>query len=144
MRLVHDLALSIPAPADGGRTYAFRIRSGIRYSDGQPLRASNFWRATERLFRVHSPGATYYAGLVGAAACTLRPASCDLSCGIVADDAHPFVGADSGGVAELGPRHLLSVFGDLLELGGAPSACVRGPFALASGWPLCAQGRSEG
>ena len=75
MRLVPDLALSIPAPADGGRTYAFRICLGIRYSDGQPLRASDFRRAVERLFRVHSPGATYYSGLVGAAACTLRPAS---------------------------------------------------------------------
>jgi YVTN family beta-propeller protein len=87
MRLVPDLALSIPAPADGGRTYAFRIRPGIRYSDGQPLRASDFRRAIERLFRVHSPGTTYYAELVGAATCTQYPASCDLSGGIVTDDA---------------------------------------------------------
>ena len=87
MRLVPDLALSIPAPADGGRTYAFRIRPGIRYSDGQRLRASDFRRGIERLFRVHSPGTTYYAGVVGAAACAQHPASCDLSRGIVTDDA---------------------------------------------------------
>ena len=87
MRLVPDLALSIPAPADGGTTYAFRIRPGIRYSDGQRLRASDFRRGIERLFRVHSPGTSYYAGLVGAAACAQHPAGCDLSRGIVTDDA---------------------------------------------------------
>jgi YVTN family beta-propeller protein len=87
MRLVPDLALSLPDPANAGRTYAFRIRPGIRYSDGQRLQASDFRRGIERLFRVHSPGTTYYAGLVGAAACTQHPAGCDLSRGIVTDDA---------------------------------------------------------
>ena len=87
LRLVPDLAESIPAPADGGATYAFRIRPGIRYSDGQPLRASDFRRGIERLFRVGSPGVSLYSGLVGAAACAQRPASCDLSRGIVTDDA---------------------------------------------------------
>ena len=43
-------------------TYAFRIRPGIRYSDGQPLRAGDFRRAIERLFRVQSPGACYFDG----------------------------------------------------------------------------------
>ena len=76
-------------PGSGRRrpTYAFRIRPGIRYSDGQPLRASDFRRGIERLFRVGSPGGSLYAGLVGAAACARRPASCDLSRGIVTDDA---------------------------------------------------------
>jgi peptide/nickel transport system substrate-binding protein len=87
MRLVPDLALAIPGAADGGRTYAFRIRPGIRYSDGQPLRAGDFRRGMERLFRVHSPGTTYFMGIVGAAACARYPATCDLSHGIVTDDA---------------------------------------------------------
>jgi YVTN family beta-propeller protein len=87
LRLVPDLALAIPAPADGGATYQFRLRPGIRYSDGQPLRASDFRRAIERLFRVDSPGASYFSGIVGAAACAQHPASCDLSRGIVANDA---------------------------------------------------------
>jgi peptide/nickel transport system substrate-binding protein len=41
----------------------------------------------ERLFRVHSPGASYFRGIVGAAACAHYPATCDLSRGIVTDDA---------------------------------------------------------
>ena len=56
LRMVPDLALAIPVPLDDGATYAFRIRPGIRYSDGQPLRAGDFRRAVERLFRVGSPG----------------------------------------------------------------------------------------
>jgi peptide/nickel transport system substrate-binding protein len=87
VRLVPDLALAIPAPTGGGTTYSFRLRQGIRYSDGQPLEASDFRRGIERLFRVHSPGASYFAGIVGGAACARHPVSCDLSRGIVTDDA---------------------------------------------------------
>jgi YVTN family beta-propeller protein len=87
LRLVPDLALAIPPPADGGKTYTFRLRPAIRYSDGQPLRASDFRRAFERLFRLGSPGALLYNGIVGATVCAEHPASCDLSRGIVTDDA---------------------------------------------------------
>jgi ABC-type transport system substrate-binding protein/DNA-binding SARP family transcriptional activator len=87
LQIVPDLALAIPAPSDDGTTYAFRIRPGIRYSDGQPLRAGDFRRAIERLFRVGSPGQSLYAGLAGAAACAGNPQGCDLSRGIATDDA---------------------------------------------------------
>jgi YVTN family beta-propeller protein len=87
LRLVPDLAIAIPTPTRAGTTYAFRLRPGIRYSDGRPLRAQDFRRAIERLFRVGSPGATYYSGIVGADACARRPPACDLSSGIETDDA---------------------------------------------------------
>ena len=61
LRLVPDLAVAIPAPSDDGATYTFRIRPRIRYSDGQALRAGDFRRAIERLFRVGSPGRSLYA-----------------------------------------------------------------------------------
>jgi YVTN family beta-propeller protein len=87
LRLVPDLAVAVPVPADGGATYTFRIRPGIRYSDGQWLRASDFRRGIERLFRVGSPGSSLFAGIIGAAACVRRPGSCDLARGIATDDA---------------------------------------------------------
>ena len=87
LRLVPDLAIAIPSPTRAGTAYAFRLRPGIRYSDGRPLRARDFRRAIERLFRVRSPGTTYYTGIAGAAACARRPRSCDLTRGIETDDA---------------------------------------------------------
>jgi YVTN family beta-propeller protein len=87
LRLVPDLALSIPTPTDGGRVYAFRIRPGIRYSDGQLLRAGDFRRGIERLFRVHSRGASLYRDLVGAAACRRHSRACELTRGVVTNDA---------------------------------------------------------
>ncbi len=86
LRLVPDLALAVPTPTDGGTTYVFRLRPGVRYSDGRSLRARDFRRAFERLFRLGSPGSSHYAGVVGASACLHAPARCDLARGIVTDD----------------------------------------------------------
>ena len=87
LRLVPDLAVSIPTPTDGDRTYAFHVRAGIRYSDGQPLRAGDFRRGVERLFADRSQGMSVYAGLLGAGACMRDPDGCNLSQGIVTNDA---------------------------------------------------------
>ena len=84
--LVPDLAAALPAPGDGGRTYTFRLRDGIRYSNGRAVQPQDFRRAIERVFEIQpvSPGASYYGGIVGTDAC--KPGRrCDLSRGIVAD-----------------------------------------------------------
>ena len=86
LRLVPDVALAVPTPTEGGTAYAFRLRPGIRYSDGRPVRAGDFRRAIERLFRLDSPGASFYTNLAGAASCVRRRAYCSLSRGIVIDD----------------------------------------------------------
>jgi YVTN family beta-propeller protein len=85
-QLVPDLAASLPAPTDGGKTYTFRLRPNVRFSNGKRLRASDVVFTFERDFRVGVP-VTYYNGIVGGAACATRPKRCDLSRGIVADDA---------------------------------------------------------
>jgi peptide/nickel transport system substrate-binding protein len=51
-QLVPDLAVSLPTPTDGGRTYAFRLRPGIRYSNGRPVKASDFRSSFERTFEI--------------------------------------------------------------------------------------------
>jgi peptide/nickel transport system substrate-binding protein len=92
-QVVPDLAISLPTPTDGGTTYTFRLRSGIRYSNGAPVRPEDFRRAIERNLVVN-PGAnsisgtnyTYYESILGGAECLARPARCDLSRGIVTDD----------------------------------------------------------
>jgi len=47
-QLVPDLAVSLPTPTDGGKTYTFRLRPNIRYSSGRPLNASDFRSTLER------------------------------------------------------------------------------------------------
>ena len=85
-QLVPDLVTAVPVPTDGGRTYVFRLRPGIRYSTGVPVRASDLRRGLERLYSPSSQVAFYYSALQGAAGCTQRPAACDLSQGVVTDD----------------------------------------------------------
>ena len=84
-QLAADLATSLPEPTDGGRTYTFRLRSGIRYSNGRPVQATDFRSTFERNYALKSP--LMYDGIVGDAQCRKDPKRCDLSRGIVADDA---------------------------------------------------------
>jgi peptide/nickel transport system substrate-binding protein len=83
--LIPDLAISVPVASDDGTTYTFTLRPGITYSDGRLVRASDFRRAIERLFRLQGPWSGNYMSIVGATACTAK--RCDLSHGIVTDDA---------------------------------------------------------
>ena len=83
---VPDLATTLPRPADGGRTYTFTLRPGIRYSNGELVRASDFRRGIQRQLSFGSnPG--YYEGILGGLACHRHPGRCDLSAGIVTNDA---------------------------------------------------------
>jgi peptide/nickel transport system substrate-binding protein len=84
-QLVPDLAVSLPAPTDGGTTYTFRLRRGIRYSDGRLVRPEDVRRALKRSFIV-AHGAFGYSAILGAAECAPRPSRCDLSRGIAVDD----------------------------------------------------------
>ena len=64
--LIPGLAKSLPKIDRGGRRYTLRLRPGLKYSDGRPVRASDFRFAIERLFRLNSLGSTFYTGIVGA------------------------------------------------------------------------------
>jgi len=82
-KIVPDLATALPTPTDGGKTYVFHIRPGIKYSDGTTLKPSDFVRVFERQFTVPGP-TSFYSGIVGADKCSTK--KCDLSQGVVADD----------------------------------------------------------
>jgi peptide/nickel transport system substrate-binding protein len=82
--LVPNLATRLPQPTDDGKTYTFQLRKGIRYSDGTPVRASDFGPSVERLLRLGG-GIGSLTGIVGADKCRVGE-PCDLSAGIRADD----------------------------------------------------------
>jgi peptide/nickel transport system substrate-binding protein len=86
--VVPDLATSLPAPTDNGRTYTFRLRSGIRYSTGALVRPEDFRHEFERIFRLNNAYAEgFYTGIVGARACAQKPKECSFARGIVPNDA---------------------------------------------------------
>ena len=90
-QLIPDLATSLPRPTDRGRTYTFRLRAGLRYSTGSLIRPDDIRRAIERVLLIdkqQNPGIPgWYDGIVGVSRCEGSPGPCDLTRGIVADDA---------------------------------------------------------
>ncbi len=60
--VIPGLARSLPKITDHGRTYTLHLRQGLRYSDGEPVRATDFKFAVERLFRLEFGAAFYGAG----------------------------------------------------------------------------------
>jgi peptide/nickel transport system substrate-binding protein len=67
-KVIPGLAEAMPKIGDGGRTYTLTLRKGLRYSDGKPVKASDFAYAIERLFKLNSPGSPFYTDIVGAEA----------------------------------------------------------------------------
>jgi peptide/nickel transport system substrate-binding protein len=67
-RLQPEVATGFPAVSRDGRSYTFRLRSGFRFSDGTPVRASAFARAINRALapEMNSPGVQYVRDIVGA------------------------------------------------------------------------------
>jgi peptide/nickel transport system substrate-binding protein len=87
-KIVPDLAEEIPAPEDGGKTYVFKLRKGIKFSNGQDVTVKDVVASFQRIFRVSTPTAgSFYNGMVGADACLKTPATCTLDGGVVADEA---------------------------------------------------------
>jgi DNA-binding SARP family transcriptional activator/ABC-type transport system substrate-binding protein len=84
-QLVPDLAFNVPTPSDGGTAYTFRIRR-IPYSNGRLVQPEDFRRAIERVFRVGAGWSHLFTSIIGASACS--EARCDLTRGIVVDNAH--------------------------------------------------------
>jgi len=64
--LIPGLAEALPEIDQGGRRYTLQLRPGLEYSNGKPVRASDFRFAVERLIRLNSAGTSFYMNIVGA------------------------------------------------------------------------------
>jgi len=64
--VVPGLAKEMPKISNGEKTYTLFLRPGIKYSNGKPVKASDFPYAIERLFKVNSGGSVFYTSIVGA------------------------------------------------------------------------------
>jgi peptide/nickel transport system substrate-binding protein len=83
--IVPYLARTMPKVSPDGRTYTLMLRKGLKYSNGQPVKASDFKATIERDFKLDSPGAGYFYNIVGAENARKGKGG-DIS-GIVTDDA---------------------------------------------------------
>ncbi|MDT4979944.1 MAG: hypothetical protein QOG07_1823, partial [Pseudonocardiales bacterium] len=84
--IVPDLAAAVPQPTANGTSYTFHLRSGIRYSDGAPVRAADFRLGLDRILEFGAPFASTFTHILGAAEC-LAGRRCDLSAGVLSEGA---------------------------------------------------------
>jgi len=64
LTLVPDLAQSLGQPSDGGKTWTYKLRPGLKYSDGTPIKSADVKYAIERsnyARDVLSNGPSYFA-----------------------------------------------------------------------------------
>jgi peptide/nickel transport system substrate-binding protein len=114
--IVPDLARTLPSVSDDGRTYTFQLRSGLQFSDGTPVRASDFRRSYVRMLQLPGYAHGYYTSVLGAAACADHHQCAGIDKGIVVDDT-------TGSIT----MYLSQPDGELLYQLALPFASVVGP-----------------
>ena len=130
--LVPDLAVVLPRPADGGTTYTFTLRRGIRYSTGTLVRASDFRRGIQRQLSFGDVP-SYYEGILGGQVCRKHPKSCDLHAGILTDDAAGTVTFRLGQADPDFPDKLALLMAAPAPPGAAGHPMDRAPFLPGAG-----------
>ena len=85
---VPDIAEAFPEPTNDGKTYVFKIRKGIMFSNGKELGVKDVVASLQRIFKVSSPTAGgFYSVIVGADACLKDAKTCTLEGGVIGDEA---------------------------------------------------------
>ena len=86
--VVPDIAEKMPTLTNGGKTWTFKIRKGVKFSNGKEVTTADVVASLQRIFKVKSPtSGGFYAGIVGADACLKKPATCTLKGGVSANAA---------------------------------------------------------
>ncbi len=87
-KIVPDLAEDFPTISNEGKTYVFKIRKGIKFSNGNEMGVKDVVASFQRIFKVSSPTAGgFYSVIVGADKCLKEPKTCTLEGGVTGDEA---------------------------------------------------------
>lgn len=65
-KLIPGLAEALPEISEDGMTYKLKLRDGLKYSDGSPVKASDFEHSIKRVLNLESGGSAFYLGIEGA------------------------------------------------------------------------------
>jgi hypothetical protein len=128
--IVPDLAVALPIAQAGGRTYTFQLRRGVRYSNGAPVRPSDFRATFERQYRAETGLSAFGIPIRGGRsllAIALRPLERDRRGRCREDDHVPAQRARSG-----------------LPLQARPAVRIRGSRRLAPGRHRCTRAARDG
>ncbi len=84
--VVPDLAEKLPTITNGGKRWTFKIRKGVKFSNGKEVTTDDVVASLQRIFKVKSPtSGGFYAGIVGADACLKKAATCTLKGGVTSN-----------------------------------------------------------
>jgi peptide/nickel transport system substrate-binding protein len=65
-QLIPGLAEEMPTISEDGTTYELTLRKGLKYSDGSPVKASDFEHTIKRVLNLESGGSAFYLVIEGA------------------------------------------------------------------------------
>jgi peptide/nickel transport system substrate-binding protein len=136
--LVPDLAIALPLVQDGGRTFTFRLRRGVRYSNGIAVRPEDFRRALEREYQAGTGLAALGVPVAGSKRCGPGHARCRLDSGVTVDDASRTVTYHLSAPDPAFLYQLALPFGAAVPSGtpgigpGTPPLPATGPYRVAS------------
>jgi peptide/nickel transport system substrate-binding protein len=84
--LIPGLATALPKVSDGGKTYTVTLRKGLKYSDGKPVKASDFAFAFERAVKLPWGGSGQFMTPVVQGATAYSKGKAKSISGILAND----------------------------------------------------------
>jgi peptide/nickel transport system substrate-binding protein len=64
--VIPGLAEDMPTISKDGKTYELTLRKGLKYSDGSPVKATDFEHTVGRVLNLESGGSAFYLGITGA------------------------------------------------------------------------------
>jgi peptide/nickel transport system substrate-binding protein len=65
-QLIPGLAREMPVISEDALTYELTLRKGLKYSDGSPVKASDFEHSIRRVLNLESGGSAFFLGIEGA------------------------------------------------------------------------------
>src|SRR3954447_9371225 len=85
-KIIPALAESLPTSNSDGTDLKFTLRKGLKFSNGETVKASDFKNSIIRDFKLNSPGIGFFSNIVGSDACEGSPTKCSDISGIIVDD----------------------------------------------------------